>query len=81
MAEIVTLPIWKKDATAYERLSELAMLAREHPEYFETFVIVYRGTLPCGNWRVRTMEHGSDLAGWIGLMELGKNKIIDSSEG
>lgn len=38
---VVTLPIWKKDAPAHERLYELAELAREKPEFFQKWVIVY----------------------------------------
>lgn len=40
-ASITTLPIWKKDTTACERLYELAELAREKPELFQKWVIVY----------------------------------------
>lgn len=77
---VSTLPIWKKDATAYERLSELALLAREKPERFEHFVIVYRETTVNGRWRIRTMEHGGELASRIGLLELGKNELMKESE-
>jgi hypothetical protein len=76
---LATLPIWKKDASAYERLSELALLAREKPERFVAFVIVYRGELPNGRWHIRTMEHGGDLASRLGLLDLGKNEIIRQS--
>lgn len=42
MAEkITTLPIWKKNASTHERLYELAELAREKPELFQKWVIVY----------------------------------------
>lgn len=41
MSDIVTLPIWKKDAPTHERLYELAELAREKPELFQKWVIVY----------------------------------------
>lgn len=74
-----TLPIWKKDATAYERLSELALLAREKPERFLSFVIVYQQTLPNGNWKIRIMEHQGDLASRLGLLELGKDELIRES--
>lgn len=77
---VATLPIWKKDATAYERLSELALLAREHPERFEAFVIVYRETTPNGRWRIRTMEWGGDLASRIGLLALGQDELMKESE-
>jgi hypothetical protein len=40
-ASIETLPIWKKNAPAHERLYELAELAREKPEFFDKWVLVY----------------------------------------
>ncbi len=80
MGELVNLPRWKKDATAYERLSELALLARENPEKFEEFVIVYRETKPNGNWHIRTMEYKGDLTSRLGLLDLGKNRIMKDSE-
>ena len=81
MSEISTLPIWKKDATAYERLSELALLAREHPERFEQFVIVYLETVqPSGRWKIRTMEYGGNLTSRLGLLTLGQNELIHESE-
>ena len=55
MNTVSTLPIWKKDAPAHERLYELAELAREKPEFFQKWVIVY-----CEDndkrFKVRTME-------------------------
>lgn len=77
---ITTLPIWKKDASVYERLSELALLAREKPERFHDFVLVYRETTKTGAWNVRTMEHEGDLASRLGLLDLGKNELIKASE-
>jgi hypothetical protein len=76
---LATLPIWKKDASAYERLSELALLAREQPQRFEHFVIVYRETLPNGNWKIRTMEYGGDLGSRLGLLCLGQDELIAES--
>jgi hypothetical protein len=52
---VSTLPIWKKGALAHERLYELAELAREKPEFFQKWVIVY-----CEDndkrFKARTME-------------------------
>ena len=76
---LATLPIWKKDATAYERISELALLAREHPERFWQFVIVYREETPAGRWRIRTMEYGGDLASRLGLLVLGQDELLKES--
>jgi len=77
---LATLPIWKKGASAYDRLSELALLAREHPERFEEFVIVYRETLKNGNWKIRTMEYNGDLASRIGLLVLGQDELLQESK-
>lgn len=77
---VATLPIWKRDASAYERLSELALLAREHPERFNTFVIVYQETKANGNWQIRTMEFGGDLASRIGLLYLGQDRLNEDSK-
>ena len=71
MAEISTLPIWKKDASAYDRLSELALLAKEHPERFEKFAIVYMETLKTGRWRFRVMNFNTHLIETIGMFQLG----------
>lgn len=40
-AKVETLPIWKKNAPVHERLYELAELAREKPEFFDKWVLVY----------------------------------------
>lgn len=40
------LPLWKKDATPEERLLELAMVARKHPERFSKIVVLYVEELP-----------------------------------
>lgn len=78
---LATLPVWKKDASAYERLSELALLAREKPERFHDFVIVYRETLKNGNWKIRQLALNGDLASRLGLLELGKDEILRESNG
>lgn len=35
------LPIWKEGATAFDRFSELAMIARKHPERFAKIFVIY----------------------------------------
>lgn len=80
MGTFSVLPIWKKDATAYERLSELALLAKAKPERFEQFVIIYLETTKEGRWRTRTMEHGGNLTSRLGLIDLGKDQLIRESE-
>lgn len=79
MAEPVTLPIWKKGATAYERLSELALLAREHPEKFEKFCIVYMEVLKNGNWKFKTFEHNANLIEALGMYKLAGDQLHQDS--
>lgn len=80
MAEITTLPRWKKGATAYERLSELALMAKEHPEKFSKFCIVYMEVLPNGRWRFKTFEHEATLIEAIGLYELAGDQLHQDSQ-
>ncbi len=40
-ASISTIPVWKKDSTAAEWLTELASMALEHPERWARVVVVY----------------------------------------
>lgn len=74
------LPRWKKGATASERLGELSLRAREHPERFTAFVVVYREVMPNGNYTYRTMEYGVKLEETIGLCEIGKLRIWEDSK-
>ena len=76
---VAVLPISKKDASAFERLSELALYAREKPERFQEFVIVYRETQKSGNWKIRTMEYNGDLGSRLGLLRLGEDELIRES--
>lgn len=41
VSNVEYLPIWKKGATAAERLRELAFIADKHPDWFDKWVIVY----------------------------------------
>lgn len=78
---ISTLLIWKKDATAYERLSELALLAQEKPEMFERFAIVYQEKCANGNWKMRYMDFGtSTVFETLGLFEAGKIRAYQATE-
>ena len=77
---ISILPVWKKGATAYERLSELTLLAQDHPERFESFVLVYREVAEDETWKIRTMEFGGRLDIYLGLLDLGKDRIMKDSE-
>ena len=86
MSEIVTLPKWKKNATAYDRLSELALLAREQPDKFDKFALVYQELMPNGNVKPRTLcysrknDEAMDYTERMGLFEVGKLKTWEDSK-
>ena len=80
MASISVLPIWKKDATAAERLSELASYALANPERFDRFVICYRERLPSGNLKYRYLQFGCDIDQMVGMFEIGKSESLKDSE-
>lgn len=40
-AQVDYLPIFKRNATAAERLYELAMIAEKYPERFQKWILVY----------------------------------------
>jgi uncharacterized protein YeaO (DUF488 family) len=80
------LPIWKKGASPSDRLEELALIARKHPERFAQFAVVYVETLRpkdeqlAGRIMVRTWEHGCSITEAVGLYELGKLHYFDESK-
>ena len=78
-AEIDYLPIWKKDATAAERLFELGEIARKYPERFEKFVLGYSESLPNGNRKIRTFQHNCSLLEQFGLIDLLKDEMHKES--
>lgn len=78
MTNIATLPIWKKDALAHERLYELAELAREKPEFFQKWVIVY-----CEDndkrFKARHMQgEGTRTSDCLAVLQAGINTIWDN---
>lgn len=78
---VKAFPAWKNNATAAERLDELAGIAREKPERFDKFVIVYRELTPAGRWKIRTLRFPDDfdVGGALGLLEFGKVDMIEGS--
>ena len=74
---VSVLTVWKKGASAYERLSELALLARTHPERFAKFAFVYIENLPSGNFKYRTCHNSDNLAEVVGLFEIGKTDVLE----
>lgn len=79
-ASISVLPIWKKDATLAERLEEMASYIRASPERFSKFMMVYMEEKANGNLQFRTMYYGCTLTESVGLLEIGKDKLIRDSE-
>ena len=40
-ATVEVIPVWKKNAPDHERLYELAEMAREHPERFQKWMLIW----------------------------------------
>jgi hypothetical protein len=79
-ASIDFLPVWKKDATPFERLTELAEIARKHPERFRKFVIAYEETKADDMTRLRTHSYGVvNVNETVGLLEFAKRDIMESA--
>lgn len=84
MAEISVLPCWKKGASAYERLEELALHARQYPEKYEKFTLVSQELLPNGNWKIRTVSfklggEALNILEEMGLLQAGSNRVWENS--
>lgn len=73
------LPIFKKGSTAEEFFYEIAMIARKYPRRFSKFALVYEETLPNGNTLVRQLSYECTTNELIGLLELGKQRVIDET--
>lgn len=74
-ATIDYLPIWKKDATACERLQEVASIARKHPERFTRLLIAYEETLEDGRTITRYAVNGVDTTTLLGMIEQVKEEV------
>lgn len=71
-------PVWKKNSTAEERLLELSHIARNNPEQFSKFMVIYQEVneeidstferVNCFN--LTTMEA-------VGLMRYGEFALLD----
>lgn len=65
------LPVWKKNATAEERLLELAMIARKHPERFAKMLVAYVEIKPNGRWQINTIDTGmTSIFEEIGILQV-----------
>jgi len=74
-ATIDYLPIWKKDATACDRLHEVAEIARKFPERFNRLLIAYEETLDDGSTMTRYSCNGVDTTTLLGLLEQVKEEV------
>lgn len=70
------LPIWKKDSTPEEFLSELAMIARKKPEMFSKMVLLYEEFLPEGGSITRYRARGTSILELLGIIESGKHQAL-----
>lgn len=71
---ISILPNWKKNATAEDRLNELALIARKRPELFEKMIIVYQEQND-GTYYTRYIGTDMDTPVLYGLLEMAKDTI------
>jgi hypothetical protein len=71
------LPIWKKGATAEERLMELALVARKHPERFNRLLVIYQEDKADTSTVTRYTCNGGTTAELLGLMTMAEWEIMD----
>lgn len=82
-ASIHTLPIWKKNSTPAEWLSEVAAMALEHPERFARMALVYESQVDeNGQVHTRWQSYGiptnSDV---MGQFETAKLEVFEYMKG
>lgn len=81
---VLIFPNWKKAATPYERLMELALTAQAYPERFRKIVVVWSGDAPdnADGSKIDYHRHisaGASTAEAVGMLEIGKVRLIDES--
>lgn len=64
------LPIWKRDATPEERLLEVAMIARKHPDRFNKLVIVYQEELENKRTILRFVSNNCNTDEFVGILHI-----------
>lgn len=78
-ASVDYLPIWKRGATAGERLRELALIADKHPERFARWICVY-AELPEGRFIIRHIgPDGFKTIDQLGLLDAGAKQLWQDS--
>ena len=79
-ADLLILPVWKKDSTAEEWFYDMAMLARKNPERFHRMVLIYEEMSPDGaSSRNSYYCHGVSTTEAFGLIEIGKQKLYEKT--
>ena len=76
-ASIDILPIWKKNATSEEFLSECAAMARKWPERSGKVVVIMEETMPNGHTVLRIYSQGATLNERIGLMTIAQHGELE----
>lgn len=71
------LPIWKAGATPEERLSEMAAIARKHPERFSKMVFLYVEELPDGFTRARHHSFNASTHETLGILQEAAHNILE----
>lgn len=65
------LPVWKKNATASERLKELAMIADKRPDLFGKMIVLYVEEPDDGTTTIRKISSGDiSTAEFIGILSM-----------
>ena len=72
---LIYLPLWKKDATPEERLLEIAMIARKHPERFSKFIVVYQENNDKSS-QERYVTYHTNTTEALGLLRLGELTLL-----
>jgi len=75
------LPIWKANSTPEEKLLEIAMVARKHPERFTSMVLIYQEDSPDGCQTRFAGTQTLNLNETLGILELGKYEILREAYG
>lgn len=78
-AQIKYLPIWKRDATGPERISEIASVASEKPHEFKKVFVVYVEELPNGNTCTRTISAGCTTHEALGMLTEAAHEVIEET--
>ena len=80
MDNVDFLPVWKKDSTAEEWLSEIQSIARKYPKRFEKVAMVAVEKRENGNLKTRIFSRGCNTLELLGIFENGKNIADRDSE-